>query len=116
MRARIAAVIDHTLLKPEATASDIRKVCQEARQYSFASVCVNPFWVPLVAAELACSAVKVCTVIGFPLGATTTETKLAEADVALRAGATELDMVLNIGALRSGDQETVKLDIQALAK
>src|SRR3974377_899387 len=103
MRARIAAVIDHTLLKPEATASDIRKVCQEARQYSFASVCVNPYWVPLVATELAGSPVKVCTVVGFPLGANSTGIKVAETEAALRAGAQEIDMVLNIGELRGGN-------------
>jgi deoxyribose-phosphate aldolase len=111
----IAALIDHTILKPEATRADLIKVCREARQYGFASVCVNPYWVPVVAAELAGSAVKVCTVIGFPFGATSTEAKVAEAAVALRAGAAELDMVINVGALRSGDHETVKLDIQAVA-
>jgi deoxyribose-phosphate aldolase len=112
----IAALIDHTILKPEATRADIVNVCREARQYGFASVCVNPYWVPLVAAELAGSPVKVCTVIGFPFGATTTEAKVAEAAVALRAGAMELDMVINVGALRSGDPETVKLDIQAVTR
>jgi deoxyribose-phosphate aldolase len=111
----IAALIDHTILKPDATRADVVKVCREARQYGFASVCVNPYWVPVVSAELAGSAVKVCTVIGFPFGATSTEAKVAESAVALRAGATELDMVINVGALRSGDQETVKLDIQAVA-
>ena len=74
----IAALIDHTILKPEATRADVIKVCREARQYSFASVCVNPYWVPLVRAELAGSPVKVCTVVGFPLGATSTEAKVAE--------------------------------------
>jgi deoxyribose-phosphate aldolase len=112
----IAALIDHTILKPEATRADIIKVCREARQYGFASVCVNPYWVPVVSAELAGSAVKVCTVIGFPFGATTTDAKVAEAAVALRGGATELDMVINVGELRSGDHETVKLDIQAVAR
>ncbi|HLI85628.1 MAG TPA: deoxyribose-phosphate aldolase [Bryobacteraceae bacterium] len=112
----IAALIDHTILKPEATRADIVKVCREARQYGFASVCANPYWVPVIAAELAGSPVKVCTVIGFPFGATSTEAKVAEAAVALRAGASELDMVLNVGALRSGDHEAVKLDIQAVAR
>jgi deoxyribose-phosphate aldolase len=107
----IAALIDHTILKPEATRADVQKVCREARQYGFASVCVNPYWVPVVRAELAGSAVKVCSVVGFPFGVTSTEAKLAEAAAALRAGATELDMVLNLGALRSGDHEAVKLDI-----
>jgi deoxyribose-phosphate aldolase len=112
----IAALIDHTILKPEATRADVLKICREARQYRFASVCVNPYWVPMVRAELAGSPVKVCTVIGFPLGASSTEAKVAEAEISLRAGATELDMVINIGALRSGDHETVKLDIQAVVK
>jgi deoxyribose-phosphate aldolase len=112
----IASLIDHTILKPEATRSDVVKVCREARRYGFASACVNPYWVPVVFAELKDSPVKVCTVIGFPLGATSTEAKAAEAAVALRAGATELDMVINVGALRSGDHEAVKLDIQAVVK
>ncbi|HEY2017027.1 MAG TPA: deoxyribose-phosphate aldolase [Bryobacteraceae bacterium] len=112
----IAALIDHTILKPEATRADVIKVCREARQYNFASVCVNPYWVPLVRAELAGSPVKVCTVVGFPLGATSTEAKVAEAAAAVRAGAQEVDMVINVGALRSGDHEAVKLDIQQVVK
>jgi deoxyribose-phosphate aldolase len=112
----IAALIDHTILKPEATRDDIVKLCREARQYTFASVCINPYWVPLVKAELAGSKVKVCTVVGFPLGATSTEAKVAETAAALRAGAQEIDMVINIGALRSGDHETVRLDIQQVVK
>jgi deoxyribose-phosphate aldolase len=111
----IAGMIDHTILKPDATRSDIQKLCREARQYGFASVCVNPYWVAAVRAELAGSPVKVCTVIGFPLGATTTEAKVAETTSALRAGAQEIDMVMNVGALRSGDHEAVKLDIEAIA-
>jgi len=114
--AAVAALIDHTILKPEATRGDVLKVCREARQYSFASVCVNPYWVPLVRAELAGSKVAVCTVVGFPLGATSTEAKVAETAAALRAGAQEIDMVINVGALRSGDQEAVKLDIQQVVK
>jgi deoxyribose-phosphate aldolase len=110
----IAKLIDHTLLKPEATRNDIVKLCREARQYGFASVCVNPYWVPLVRSELAGSPVKVCTVVGFPLGATSTESKVAETVAALRGGAEEIDMVLNVGALRSGDHEAVKLDIAAV--
>jgi deoxyribose-phosphate aldolase len=110
----IARLIDHTLLRPEAARADIMKLCREARQYSFASVCVNPYWVPLVTSELAGSPVKVCTVIGFPFGATSTEAKIAEAAAALRAGAQEIDMVINVGALRSGDFEAVKLDIQGV--
>jgi deoxyribose-phosphate aldolase len=112
----IAALIDHTILKPEATRAEVVKVCREAREYSFASVCVNPYWVPLVRAELRGSAVKVCTVVGFPLGATSTEAKVAEASAAVRAGAEEIDMVINVGALRSGDHEAVKLDIQQVVK
>ena len=112
----IAALIDHTILKPEATRADVVKVCREARQYSFASVCVNPYWVPLVRAELAGSPVKVCTVVGFPLGATSTEAKVAETAAALRDGAQEIDMVINVGALRSGDHDAVKRDIQAVVQ
>ena len=112
----IAALIDHTILKPEATRNDVLKVCREAREYRFASVCVNPYWVPLVAAELAGSPVKVCTVVGFPLGATSTEAKVAETAAAMRAGAQEIDMVINVGALRSGDTDAVKNDIQAVVR
>jgi deoxyribose-phosphate aldolase len=112
----IAALIDHTLLKPEATAADIRKVCAEARHYHFASVCVNPYWVRLVAAELAGSAVKVCSVVGFPLGAGATEIKVAETAAAIRGGAQEIDMVLNIGELRGGNHDAVRGDIQAVVE
>jgi len=112
----IAALIDHTILKPEATRADIIKVCREARQYNFASVCVNSYWVPLVRAELAGSPVKVCTVVGFPLGAASTEAKAAEASTAVCAGAQEVDMVINVGALRSGDQEAVKADIEEVVR
>jgi deoxyribose-phosphate aldolase len=111
-----ASLIDHTMLRPEATRADIVKLCGEARQYGFATVCINPYWVPLAASELAGSAVKVCTVAGFPLGATSTEAKVAEAAAALRAGAREIDMVINVGALRGGDFDTVKLDIQAVTR
>jgi len=111
----IARLIDHTLLKPEATRDDILRVCGEALRYGFAAVCVNPYWVPLAASELRGSAVKVCTVAGFPLGATSTESKMAETAASLRVGAQEIDMVINVGALRSGDFDTVKRDIQALA-
>ena len=112
----IAALIDHTILKPEATRADVVKVCREAREYRFASVCVNPYWVPLVARELAGSGVKVCTVVGFPLGATTTDTKVAETTGALRNGAQEIDMVINVGALRSGEFDTVRNDIEQVAR
>jgi deoxyribose-phosphate aldolase len=110
----IAALIDHTLLKPEATAADIRKVCAEARHYGFASVCVNPYWVRLVAGELAGSPVKVCSVVGFPLGASATEIKVAETAAAIRDGAQEIDMVLNIGELRGGNSDAVRADIKAV--
>jgi deoxyribose-phosphate aldolase len=111
----IASLIDHTILKAEATRQDVLKVCAEAREYSFASVCVNPYWVPLVAHQLEGTTVKVCTVVGFPLGATSTESKVYEATSAIGHGATEIDMVLNVGELRSGDFEAVKVDIAAVA-
>lgn len=97
----LAALIDHTLLKPEATEAEIVRLCEEARTFEFASVCVNPFWAALCRSRLADTSVKVCTVIGFPLGANTPEIKLTEARQALADGARELDMVLNVGALRS---------------
>jgi deoxyribose-phosphate aldolase len=112
----IASVIDHTILKPEATRADVLKICREAREYGFASVCINPYWVPLARAELAGSPVKVCTVVGFPLGATSTDAKAAETASAVRAGAQEIDMVINVGALRSGDHEAVKRDIQRVVE
>ncbi len=112
----LAAVIDHTILKPEATRAEIVKLCAEAKQYNFASVCVNPHWVPLVAGELRGTSVKVCTVVGFPLGATSTAAKVCETEVAIRVGAQEIDMVINVGALKGGDLQTVKSDIQAVAE
>jgi deoxyribose-phosphate aldolase len=111
---KTAALIDHTILRADATRDEIIKLCREARKYAFASVCVNPYWVSLCARELTGSPVKVCTVVGFPLGATTTEIKVAETEAAIRVGAQEIDMVINVGALKSGDHETVKLDIQAV--
>jgi deoxyribose-phosphate aldolase len=111
----IAGLIDHTILKAEATRQDVLKVCAEALEYTFASVCVNPYWVPLVAHRLEDSVVKVCTVVAFPLGAASTESKVYEATSAIRQGAREIDMVLNIGELRSGDFESVKVDIAAVA-
>jgi deoxyribose-phosphate aldolase len=110
----IAALIDHTLLRPDATAADVRNLCEEARQYSFASVCVNPYWVPLAVSALAGSPVKVCTVVGFPLGANTTAMKVAETKEAARAGAQEIDMVLNIGELRGENNGAVRQDIEAV--
>jgi deoxyribose-phosphate aldolase len=112
----IASLIDHTLLKADATRADILDLCRQARDYNFASVCVNAYWVPLAAAELAASPVKVCTVVGFPLGATATAAKVAETEVALADGAQEIDMVQNIGALRGGDHAAVQHDIQAVVE
>ncbi len=112
----IASLIDHTLLRPEATRADIQQLCREAREYKFASVCVNAYWVPLAAAELAGSGVLVCTVVGFPLGATSTEAKVAETEAALADGAQEIDMVQNIGELRAGDSHAVQQDIEAVVK
>jgi deoxyribose-phosphate aldolase len=112
----IASLIDHTLLRPEATRASILQLCREARDYQFASVCVNAYWVPLAASELAGSPVLVCTVVGFPLGATSTEAKVAETEAALAAGAQEIDMVQNIGALRGGDRQVVQQDIEAVVK
>jgi deoxyribose-phosphate aldolase len=113
---RLAAMIDHTLLKPEASSAGIKKLCDEAREYGFASVCVNPSHVRAAAEYLHGSRVKVCTVIGFPLGANTTETKVFESELALRQGATELDMVLNIGALVEGNLALVESDIRAVTE
>lgn len=113
--AAVASLIDHTLLKPEAAHNDIARLCEEARQFNFASVCVNPCWVRFAAEALARSPVRVCTVIGFPLGANEPGTKLQEADIALTQGATELDMVQNIGALRSQNFDLVRAEITALA-
>lgn len=110
----VARLIDHTILKPEATRDDVRQVCAEALTFEFASVCINPFWTKFAAAELRDSPVKVCTVAGFPLGATTPTAKVAEALAALRDGAEEIDMVINIGALRGGERDIVKADIQGV--
>ncbi|MEP6923693.1 MAG: deoxyribose-phosphate aldolase [Pyrinomonadaceae bacterium] len=110
-----ASFVDHTLLKPEATESDIRKLCEEATEYKFASVCVNPHWVKTCAGILRSSNVPVCTVIGFPLGANTTDTKVFEARRAIFDGAREVDMVVNVGALKSGDDCTVERDIHEVA-
>jgi len=112
----IARLIDHTLLKPEATREQVVALCREARQFGFASVCINPYWVATAAAELAGSAVKVCTVVGFPLGATTTRVKMAETEEAVRSGAQEIDMVINVGALRSGDYDAARADIQGVVE
>lgn len=110
----IAGMIDHTLLKADATQAEIKKITDEAKKYEFASVCVNPTWVSYCAEQLAGTNVKVCTVIGFPLGAATSAVKAFEAKDAIANGATEVDMVINIGALKDGNDELVQKDIQAV--
>lgn len=112
----IARLIDHTVLKPDATRDQVVSLCREAREYGFASVCVNPCWVPLAAAELANTETAVCTVCGFPLGATTTLAKMREAEEAIRCGAREIDMVINVGALRGGDHDNVRMDIRGVVE
>ncbi|MFH2103709.1 MAG: deoxyribose-phosphate aldolase [Chloroflexota bacterium] len=110
----IASLIDHTLLKPDATPDQIAQLCYEARKYEFASVCINPGHVKLCTDLLRGSKVKVCTVIGFPLGASSPEVKAYETETALRDGATEIDMVINIGALKGRDHTLVARDIQGV--
>lgn len=112
----IAKYIDHTLLRPDATFDQVTKLCQEAKEFGFASVCVNPFYVRHCAGLLRGTPVKVCTVIGFPLGANVTETKALEARRAIREGATEIDMVINVGALKSGKDDIVCRDIRAVVE
>jgi deoxyribose-phosphate aldolase len=116
MNKDFAKFIDHTLLKADAKKEEILELCEEAKMYSFASVCINPTWVKTAAASLEGSPVKVCTVIGFPLGASTSAVKAFEAKKAIENGATEIDMVINIGALRDGDDETVKKDIASVVE
>ena len=111
-----ASLIDHTLLKPEATDEDIKRLCEEAARYRFASVCVNPTWVRVAACSLRGSGIPVCTVIGFPLGATLADVKAYEARRAILDGATEVDMVINVGALKSGDDCLVEHDIRSVAE
>jgi deoxyribose-phosphate aldolase len=113
---KLARMIDHTNLKPEATEDEIKKLCEEAKQYSFASVCVNPCNVALCRELLKDSIVKVCTVIGFPLGANTTETKKFEAEQAIANGATEVDMVINVGRLKQDDYQYVFNDVNQVAQ
>src|SRR5215469_8569517 len=112
----IAGSIDHTLLKPETTQEQIVRLCQEAVHFGFAAVCVNPWWIGLAASALRGSSVKVATTIGFPLGANHTTVKRFEAQEATRLGAQELDMVMNIGALKSRDRQSVQNDIAAVAE
>ena len=113
---KIAALIDHTLLKPTAAPAQIEALCQEAMEYGFASVCVNPSHVKLAAQQLRQSAVKTCTVIGFPLGATTSAAKIFETKEAVELGAEEVDMVINIGALKAGNDALVERDIVGVVK
>jgi len=112
----IARLIDHTILKAEAVRDEVKTVCDEALRYEFASVCVNPCWVPFVAAELRGSIVRVCTVVGFPLGATSTAAKICETSAALADGAQEIDMVINVGALLGGDTADVESDIGGVVR
>ena len=111
----LARFIDHTLLRPDATAADIDRLCEEARTYGFAAVCVNPTWVRRCAENLRGSNVRVASVVGFPFGAGTTEVKAMEARRAIRDGAREIDMVINVGALKSADHELVRRDIEKVA-
>ena len=110
----IQKFIDHTLLKPEATEDEVKKICEEAREYKFASVCVNPYYASLVSKELQGTDVKTCVVIGFPLGANTKEVKVFETKQAIENGAKEVDMVINIGALKDKKYDVVKEDIKAV--
>ena len=112
----VSAMIDHTLLKPDATRAEIEKLCREAAEFHFATVCVNPAWVPTAARLLRGTGVGVCSVVGFPLGATTADVKNYETRRAIFDGATEIDMVINIGALKSGDLRTVERDIEAVVE
>ncbi|MCH4222988.1 MAG: deoxyribose-phosphate aldolase [Solobacterium sp.] len=111
---KLSKYIDHTLLKADATESEIRKLCKEAKQYDFASVCVNPCWIPVCKEELAGTDVKVCVVVGFPLGAMTKDAKTFEAKDAVEKGAEEVDMVINIGKLKDGHDDYVTEEIHSL--
>jgi deoxyribose-phosphate aldolase len=112
--ASVASMIDHTLLRPDATRQNIEDLCREAAQFGFATVCVNPTWVALAARLLASTPVRVCSVVGFPLGATTADVKGYETRRAIFDGAREIDMVINIGALKSGDLRVVERDLEAV--
>lgn len=113
---QLASAIDHTLLKPEATPEQIRKLCSEAKEFGFASVCINPVYVSLAAGELKGTAVKVCTVIGFPLGATSSAVKAFETEDVIRNGASEVDMVIPVGLLKAGDYRAVLEDIRSVVQ
>lgn len=112
----IASMIDHTLLKPEATPAQVERLCAEAAEYHFASVCVNPVYIPLAARLLKGTGVKVCCVVGFPLGAIAPEQKAAEAASCAAMGAEELDMVIHVGAAKAGDWALVQRDIEGVVK
>jgi deoxyribose-phosphate aldolase len=112
----LAKTVDHTLLKAIATPEQVKELCAEARKCGFASVCVNPVYVPLAARELAGCDVRVCTVIGFPLGANSPEIKAEEAKLAIKQGASEVDMVINVGAMKAGDHRAVEDDIRGVVK
>ena len=112
----MAEYIDHTILNADATEAEVSKVCQEAAEYNFKTVCIQPYWIPFVKEELEGTGVGITTVIGFPLGANATETKVFEAKQALKDGATEVDMVINIGALKSADYDHVLKDIKAVVE
>jgi deoxyribose-phosphate aldolase len=114
--ADIARLIDHTLLKPEASREDVRKLCQEAVRYGFASVVVNPWYVSFAAELVRGTEVKVCTVVGFPLGATLPQVKIFETEEVLKLGAQEIDMVINVGALKSGQDDVVESDIRRVVE
>jgi deoxyribose-phosphate aldolase len=114
--ARLAAMIDHTLLKPEASDDDVRKLCADAAQYRFATVCVHPSMVPVAVRCRELEGIPVCTVIGFPLGTGTTETKVFEARQAFDLGAKEFDMVIHVGRLKSGDHRYAEEDIRRVAR
>lgn len=113
---QLAKMIDHTLLRADATQSEMAKLTEEAKQYQFASVCVNPGWVAYAAEQLQGTGVDICTVIGFPLGASTSETKAFETKDAIAKGATEVDMVINISALKDGKDDVVEQDIRAVVE
>jgi len=114
--AEIAALIDHTLLKPEASRADIERLCREALQHRLAAVCINPWYVPEAARLLRGSGVRACAVVGFPLGATLPQVKRFEADECIKLGAREIDAVINIGALKSGDAEAAEADIRGVVE
>lgn len=115
-RKELAAMIDHTILAPSASEQDVRRLCAEAREHGFASVCANPVWAPVLAEELAGSAAVPCVVVGFPFGASATVVKAFEAETAVAAGAREVDMVINIADARAGKREALVADIKAVAE